>query len=94
MHWKVLPHLAYSPDLVPRDFQLFDPFKEALRGKRFRDDDEVKLSVQPWLSEEQQILFASGIMKVPERWRRCKEVREEYSEKYALRFEESVIHKL
>jgi len=46
MHWKVLPHLAYSPDLVPRDFQLFVPFKKALRGKRFRADDEVKLLVQ------------------------------------------------
>jgi len=43
MHWEVLPHPAYSPDLAPRDFHLFCPNKEALGGKRFRADDEVKL---------------------------------------------------
>jgi histone-lysine N-methyltransferase SETMAR len=46
MHWEVLPHLAYSSDLAPSDFHLFDALKEALRGKRFRADDEVKLLVQ------------------------------------------------
>jgi hypothetical protein len=46
MQWEVLPHSAYSPDLMPRDFHLFGPLKEALAGKRFRTNDEVKLSVQ------------------------------------------------
>jgi hypothetical protein len=45
IHWEVLPHPAYSPDLAPRDFHLFCPNKEALGGKRFRADDEVKLFV-------------------------------------------------
>jgi hypothetical protein len=35
MHWEVLPHLTYSPDLEPNDFHLFGPLKEALGGKRF-----------------------------------------------------------
>jgi hypothetical protein len=33
-HWKVLLHLAYSPDLVPSDFHLFGPLKEALEGNK------------------------------------------------------------
>jgi hypothetical protein len=32
----------YSPDLVPRDAYLFNPLKEAVGGKRFTADDEVK----------------------------------------------------
>jgi hypothetical protein len=30
MQWEVLPHPAYSPDLVPSDFHLLSPIKEAL----------------------------------------------------------------
>jgi len=51
MHWEVLPHPAYSPDLAPNDFHLFGPLKEALGGKRFTADDVVKLSMQRWLDE-------------------------------------------
>jgi len=43
MYCDVLPHSAYSSDLPPSDFRLFGSLKEALRGKRFRVDDEVKL---------------------------------------------------
>jgi hypothetical protein len=54
MHWKVLPHSAYSPDLAPNDFHLFGPSKEALGGKRFRADDEVKIFIQRRLDEQPQ----------------------------------------
>jgi hypothetical protein len=30
-----IPHPAYSPDLVPSDFYLLSPFKEAIGGKKF-----------------------------------------------------------
>jgi hypothetical protein len=43
MHWEVLPHPAYRTDLVPSDFHLFGPFKEAVGGKRFITNNEVKL---------------------------------------------------
>jgi hypothetical protein len=56
MHWEVLPHPAYSPDLAPNDFHLFGPLKEAV----------------------------GCIMKLPERWQRCIEVRGEYVESYVL----------
>jgi histone-lysine N-methyltransferase SETMAR len=43
MYWEILLHPAYSPDLVPSDFHLFSPVKDALGGKRFRADNEIKL---------------------------------------------------
>jgi len=42
MHWEVLPHPAYSPDLAPTDFHVFGPLKEALGGKGLKADNEVK----------------------------------------------------
>jgi hypothetical protein len=54
MHCEVLPHLAYSPDLAPRDFHLFNPPKEALGGKILRAFDEVKVFLQRWVEEQRQ----------------------------------------
>jgi hypothetical protein len=50
MHWEVLPHPAYSPDLAPGDFHLFGSLKNALGRKRFIADDEVKLLCNGWMS--------------------------------------------
>jgi hypothetical protein len=61
MHWEVLPHPAYSRDLVPRDFHVFGTLKRALGGKGYRADDEVKFSVQRWV-EVQPKLVESGTL--------------------------------
>jgi hypothetical protein len=42
IHWEVLQQPAYSYGLAPSDFHLFRPLREALRGKIFTADDEVK----------------------------------------------------
>jgi len=46
MHWEVLPQLVCSSDLVPSGFHLFGSLKEALGGRRFKANNEVKLFVQ------------------------------------------------
>jgi hypothetical protein len=56
MQWEILPHTVYSSDLALGDFHLFDPLKEALGGKIFRADDEVKMSAQRHVDEEMQTL--------------------------------------
>jgi hypothetical protein len=42
---EVLGHPTYSPELEPSDFHPFGPLKNALRSRRFVDDDEVKEAV-------------------------------------------------
>jgi hypothetical protein len=42
-HWEILPHPTKRSDLVSSDFHLFDSLIEALGGKRFRTDQEIKL---------------------------------------------------
>jgi len=37
--WQVLPHLQYSPDMSPPDFDLFPELKKPLCGKSFRSTE-------------------------------------------------------
>lgn len=80
LHWDVLPHPPYSPDLSPCDFHVFGPLKEALGGQRFRTNDEVQQFVQSWLRTQPEEFYYKGIMKLPERWKRCIELEGEYVE--------------
>ena len=43
--WGTLKHPAYSLDLSPCDFDLFQELKKPLRGIRFEDFDELKVAV-------------------------------------------------
>jgi len=49
MHFECLPHPPYSPDLAPSDFRMFGPLKEAMGGKKFHSDEEVRNAVHEWL---------------------------------------------
>ncbi|KAK8406892.1 hypothetical protein O3P69_007447 [Scylla paramamosain] len=42
LHFEVLEHPVYSPDLAPSDYHLFGPLKDALRGRRFATDQQAK----------------------------------------------------
>jgi hypothetical protein len=42
-YWgEFLPHLPYSPDLAFSKIHPFGPLKDALRGRRFADDDVLE----------------------------------------------------
>jgi len=81
LNWDVLEHSAYSPDLAPSDFHLFRPLKNALRGRRFAADDEVKEAVQDWLRRQPQTFFSNGIKKLTDRWAKCIEKKGDCIEK-------------
>jgi histone-lysine N-methyltransferase SETMAR len=60
--WTVLPHPHYSPDLVPSDFYLFEPLKDAFSGTRFEDDDSVICAVRTWLHEQKTSWYGKACM--------------------------------
>ena len=45
LKFEVMAHPPCSPDLALSDYHLFGPLKEALRGRRFTSDQEVKEAV-------------------------------------------------
>jgi hypothetical protein len=51
LQWTVLPHPPYSPDLAPTYYHLFCPLRDAIRGKKFEDDEEAISKVRSWLRQ-------------------------------------------
>jgi len=84
--WDIITHPPYSPDLAPYDYHLFPKLKEHLAGRRFSDDDEVKVAVQRFLNDMVASWYDMGIQKLPPaptkmhrpKWRLCRKI-EEYS---------------
>ncbi|PNF23181.1 hypothetical protein B7P43_G02737 [Cryptotermes secundus] len=73
LKFDVMAHPPYSPDLAPSDYHLFGPLKEALRGRRFTSDQEVKEAVHVWLATQPKTFFSEGIRKLVQRWTKCVE---------------------
>ena len=49
LHFELLPHPLYSPDLAPSDNWLFEDFKKMLQRKRFGSNEEVILETEDYL---------------------------------------------
>lgn len=81
LHFECLPHPPYSPDLAPSDFHMFGPLKEAMGGKRFRSEEEVRHAVHGWLCGQPKDFFSKGIYALCKRWRTCIERGGDYFEK-------------
>ena len=48
--YELIPHPAYSPDLVPNDFFLFPNLKTDICGLHFQSDEEVLTVVEEWVN--------------------------------------------
>ena len=81
LHFECLPHPPYSPDLAPSDFHMFGPPKEAMGGKNFRSDEEVRHSVNEWLRGLPKEFFSKGIYAICKSWRTYIERDGDYVEK-------------
>lgn len=78
--FEEVPHPPYSPDLAPSDFYLFRLLKKHLRGKRFDDDDELKIATEEYLQMVGKRFYEKGVNELPERWRKCIQLRGDYVE--------------
>jgi hypothetical protein len=67
LQWTVLPHPPYIPDLAPSGYHPFSPLKDANRGKKFEDDEEVISEVQRWLRQRPAEWYREGIQALTSR---------------------------
>ena len=67
--------------LAQKDFHLFGPLKDALRGSRFEDDESVILAVRTWLREQERSSYREGMHALVSRWRKAVDVDGDYVEK-------------
>lgn len=68
LHWEILPHPAYSPDIAPSDYHLFRSMQHGLAGTRFKNAEEVRKWVDDWIASKPISFYRDGIAKLPERW--------------------------
>jgi histone-lysine N-methyltransferase SETMAR len=73
LKWEVMEHPAHSPDLAPSDFHLFGPLKEALGGRIFQCDKDVKSMVHQWLCAQPKTVYYDGIIQLVGHWEKCVE---------------------
>ena len=79
--FKELPHLAYSPNLAPCDFQLFPNLKCHLKGKQFSSDEELKSTTEDWLNEQDKNFYLKGIEQLCQQYEKYIAVDGDYVEK-------------
>jgi histone-lysine N-methyltransferase SETMAR len=68
---ECITHPAYSQDLALSDYHVFGPLKEALGGKKFSTDDEIKEAVHRWPRSQSEGFFSRGIQALVKRWYTC-----------------------
>ena len=81
LHFEVLAHAPYSPDLAPSDYFLFPNLKKWLAGKRFSSNNEVKAETNAYFAELNKSYYTEGIKKLESRWTKCIELQGDYVEK-------------
>ncbi len=67
----MLHHLPYSPDLAPCDFFIFPKLKNALRGVRSVNIQQLQQNVHQSVRMIPQLDFESSLYALPERWMKC-----------------------
>ena len=81
LHYKLIPHPPYSPDLAPSDFFLFPNMKNWLAGKKFLSNDAVIDAVNDYFGSLDKLFFTEGMKKLETRWAKCIELKGDYVEK-------------
>jgi hypothetical protein len=58
LHFEVLKHLAYSPDLAPSDHYLFPNLKKRLKRRKFSSTEEATLAADKrFTAQPKEIVF-------------------------------------
>ena len=79
--YELIPHPAYSPDLVPSDFFQFPNLTKDIHGLHFRSDEEVVTTVEEWVNGKDPDFFSSGLMALEHRWSKYITLEGKYFEK-------------
>ena len=66
--WEILLHPPYSPDLAPSDYHLFLSLQNFLKGKKFKNEEDVKQALVQFFASKDETFFKNGIYKLPSRW--------------------------
>jgi histone-lysine N-methyltransferase SETMAR len=81
LHYELLEHPPYSPDLAPSDFCLFLNLKLFLAAQHFSSNQEVIAAVERYFAHLTKNHYRDGIMALEHRWNKCISLKGDYVEK-------------
>jgi histone-lysine N-methyltransferase SETMAR len=81
LHYELLEHPPYSPDLAPSDFCFFPKFKLFLAGQGFSLNQEAIAPVEGYFADLTKNRYRDGIMALERRWNKCISLKGNYVEK-------------
>jgi histone-lysine N-methyltransferase SETMAR len=81
LHYELLEHLPYSPELTPSDFCLFPKLKLFLAGQRFSSDQDGIAAVEGYFADLTKKHYRVGIIALDHRWNKCISLKRDYVEK-------------
>ncbi|GBP85635.1 Mariner Mos1 transposase [Eumeta japonica] len=76
-----IDHPPYSPDLAPSDYFLFSNLKKELRGRRFVDDNQMKMTVESHFDCKEKEYFLGGLKALYTTCEKCISLEGDYIEK-------------
>jgi histone-lysine N-methyltransferase SETMAR len=82
LHYELLEHPPYSPDLALSDFCLFPKLKLFLAGQRFSSNQEVFAAVEGHFRDLTKNHHRDGIMALEHGWNKCISLKGDYVEKW------------
>jgi histone-lysine N-methyltransferase SETMAR len=71
LHYELLEHPPYSPDLAPSDFCLFPKLKFFLAGQRFSSNQKATVAVERYFADLTKNHYRDGIMALEHRRNKC-----------------------
>jgi histone-lysine N-methyltransferase SETMAR len=81
VHYELLEHPPYSPDLAPSDFSLFPKLKLFLAGQRFSSNQEATAAVEGYFADLTKNHYRDRIMALEHCWNKCISLKGDYVEK-------------
>ena len=71
LHFELLLHPPYSPDLAVSNYWLFAEFKRILQAKRFGSNEEVILETEMYFEAKDKLFYKKGIELLEKHWNQC-----------------------
>ena len=71
LHFELLLHPPYFPDLAPSNYWVFADLKRMLQGKRFSSNEEVMLETEAYFEAKDKLFYEKGIELLEKHWNLC-----------------------
>jgi histone-lysine N-methyltransferase SETMAR len=78
LHYELLEHPPYSPDLAPFDFYLLPKLKLFLTGQRFSSNQEAIAAVEGYFADLMKNHYRDRIMALEHLWSKCVSLKGNY----------------